>query len=713
MRSIGPLFGVVQHLESWTQQSRSPDAQALQRAWALLYRRRHHFDSRPVPQHSPSLISTQATSNTSPETDSGFIDWAQLARQIIVQAMTDQFDEPPFPGVGELNLAQLVDTAEFQRHFQFHQQLLGAKLALAAARLLSTSRLTCDPRLAFPKKDISHPLHPRTSEHADLAQVHWAHQETRIYLHSELRRVGLDTDAVQIVFLDAETYPRYRQRIAEIQAVVYEPARQTSVEKFDALMNADHQMAIVIEREFELIAMIFAAPLANFPDERGVTDDPEFQNPQTFYVLDLTVLEAYRGGLGRVLKQAVTLYAACLGIEAIHGRNRDRYARGMWAINLSLGSIPTRFLIDDYPDDLPHRDCIYYRCPVIWANDDQHFSGGAASPLRLIDLIDDWQNHASPSAIGPWMSEALPSLVANSTFDQPMHTQVEQQLQMWFDSSAFEWAAANATQDLTPVWLAELRRLRPTGQRLIGWHFDSHPNLVSPPSTSGRPVEWVSFLGSRSQPDWDALQSYLDDPRTLAFWYEPLTSTEFDRLSHEHLAELLRRCHSAHVPTVAHESTAAWFRYDQNLLLPSQTAALRPTISLFQLAPGFAAAVRFSEFAGQANSMASFNTSALIESNTAPRQFAWLAISHLWQKIAAHSEAWRQHWQTYDRALRRLFDQHAIDKFDLNHGIGWFEANDHMPWLSAFDRSPHGRYLSCPAWGDVRCFDFLAEWTTL
>ena len=41
-------------------------------------------------------------------------------------------------------------------------------------------------------------------------------------------------------------------------------------------------------------------------------------------------------------------------------------ARGMWAINMSLGSFELQRLVDDYPDDGLFRDCIYYRCPLEW-----------------------------------------------------------------------------------------------------------------------------------------------------------------------------------------------------------------------------------------------------------------------------------------------------------------------------------------------------------
>ena len=51
--------------------------------------------------------------------------------------------------------------------------------------------------------------------------------------------------------------------------------------------------------------MGFAAPLENFPWEHGLSDDPRFHDPQTLYMLDLTVSEGFRGKLGRALKSAI------------------------------------------------------------------------------------------------------------------------------------------------------------------------------------------------------------------------------------------------------------------------------------------------------------------------------------------------------------------------------------------------------------------------
>lgn len=159
-------------------------------------------------------------------------------------------------------------------------------------------------------------------------------------------------------------WARFRDSISKLQQEVYEPARQTPIEKFDKLVRDPDGLGLVIEIDRKIAGIAFAGPLELFPDERGTLEDPFRGAPGILYVLDVTVSPEHRGELGRVLKQGLTLLAVERGATAIHGRNRDRLAGAMWAINLGLGSYELRHLPDDYPDEEAYRDCIYYRCPL-------------------------------------------------------------------------------------------------------------------------------------------------------------------------------------------------------------------------------------------------------------------------------------------------------------------------------------------------------------
>ena len=194
-----------------------------------------------------------------------------------------------------------------------------------------------------------------------------ANQRTVAYLQSSLERRS-DGMELETIILNPGSYPVYRDQVLSLQTDIYEPARQTSAEEFDAIFQSAHPVALLLLAEGRIVGMGLAGPISQFPQVRGVASDPFRTDSGTLYMVDVTVREEYRGGLGKLIKQAITLLAQQRGFRAIHGRNRDRLARGMWSINLSLGSFELQHLVDDYPDEGEFRDCLYYRCPLQWTS---------------------------------------------------------------------------------------------------------------------------------------------------------------------------------------------------------------------------------------------------------------------------------------------------------------------------------------------------------
>lgn len=183
------------------------------------------------------------------------------------------------------------------------------------------------------------------------------------------RNVDLLDSRLSVQVIDASNYPEYRDQILAMQTLVYEPVRRTPPAEFDMLFASEKPLAILVLDNNQIVAMTFAGQLGLFKQERGVAEDPWLNDNTVYYSMDLTVAPTFRGGLGRTMKQAQLLLAIENGVSAIHGRNRDRLAGAMWAINLSLGSYELQNLKDDYPDDGEFRDCIYYRCPIRWERD--------------------------------------------------------------------------------------------------------------------------------------------------------------------------------------------------------------------------------------------------------------------------------------------------------------------------------------------------------
>ncbi|MDG2185746.1 MAG: GNAT family N-acetyltransferase [Mariniblastus sp.] len=208
-----------------------------------------------------------------------------------------------------------------------------------------------------------------------------ATQTTVAYLESCLANRQDSTQLIPVI-LNRDSYTDYREQILALQTEVYEPARQSSAEEFDAIFQSADPVALLLLAEGRIAGMGLAGPIAQFPEVRGISTDPYRSDPNTLYMVDVTVREEYRGGIGKLIKQAITLLAQQHGFQAIHGRNRDRLARGMWSINLSLGSFELQHLVDDYPDQGEFRDCIYYRCPL--AGPVESLPGGGSTDLAVM-----------------------------------------------------------------------------------------------------------------------------------------------------------------------------------------------------------------------------------------------------------------------------------------------------------------------------------------
>ena len=218
--------------------------------------------------------------------------------------------------------------------------------------------------------------------------------ETNDLINFLISQLPSSSNHLQFRLLDSDNWTRWRSQVDALQHIVYEPARQTAIGKYDRLIENSRGLGLLACDGDQIAGMAFAGPLAMFPEERGTLTDPARHDPETLYMLDLTVAAEYRGRLGSLMKQGITLLAVTQGRTAIHGRNRDRLAAGMWAINLALGSFELQHLVDDYCDDQPYRDCIYYRCPLRWPNVTAERTSGEQNivdftdPSRMAEIIN-------------------------------------------------------------------------------------------------------------------------------------------------------------------------------------------------------------------------------------------------------------------------------------------------------------------------------------
>lgn len=513
---------------------------------------------------------------------------------------------------------------------------------------------------------------------------------------------SIPNNAFEVQVLTPENYQEYRQQILDMQSVVYEPARQTPPEEFDALFDKEKlryegdetierpPLAIVVLEQGKIISMAFAGPLDMFTCERGVTSDPHLHHPTTYYMLDLTVVEAYRGKLGRMMKNAITLLAAQSGIHAIHGRNRERLARGMWAINLSLGSYELQHLADDYPDEHQYRDCIYYRCPLNWnQSNDECLTHGSLSSREQAQLRDRFFADNMSAIVNGHHETLTPTLQFVKELDfLASH---------WPASLRHILATCSPSHTGNLIWNATRSHRAPDKRSenlpeimvCIDGCSQTFPNdcevvSIANPCRSGK-VQYLEQLRA-------ALKD--DSHSCVAVVIEPITSESFDRISHELLKQTIEICRDFHVPVVFVESGSLLYRYGDGLAA-SCHQELTPDIVAARLGESMTVILGQREFqpadlfhGGESIDLCGFN--------------------ELVRVIRRDPQAHQKTLVQFDRAIKESI-ANCENRHQIERGIGWIEGEIPDYLRLRLKQNDHHRFLVCPSIAQLNRFSEILK----
>lgn len=588
---------------------------------------------------------------------------------------------------------------QFTLHLGFRSQHLVSFWAQVEAWLASA---TGEDQSSTPAKTASNYqfharlLHQKLDLSTNTGQSENANHITpRSYLLDELNRI-LPEHQVDVQILTQENYRDYRQQILDMQSEVYEPARQTPPEEFDALFD-DSQLrhtgkevidrmplAVVVLENGKIISMAFAGPLDMFTCERGVSSDPHLNHPTTYYMLDLTVVEAYRGKLGRLMKNAITLLATQSGVHAIHGRNRERLARGMWAINLSLGSYELQHLPDDYPDQHQYRDCIYYRCPLNWTDSNvKTWSMGNTSPLYKLQLSDRFISEGMPVIVNQHHDSLTPSVefikeldFLASQWPTPLRHVLatchprETGQQIW--NSTRSHRSKNQSDDAVASIICT---------NGCGYNFPDECEVVSVanPRRAGK-VQYLEQLKAALKDDSKSCTGVV---------VEPIARNSCDRISNELLKSTIELCRDFHVPIIFVESASLLYRYGDKFAA-SCTEELVADIVVAQLGESMSVLLGQKEYqsdhffhGGEAIGLFGFN--------------------EMVRFIRRDQSAYLENINRFDQMIRAMLDEVA-DRFQIENGVGWIEGNVPENLLPMLQQNENGRYLVNPSYGQIRQF---------
>lgn len=499
----------------------------------------------------------------------------------------------------------------------------------------------------------------------------------------------------ELVQINKQNFEHYRGAILDIQRKNYEPSRQTSIDKFYEAARSPRGIALGLIKNGVLEGIVFAAPLKHFELERGVRNDPYYHDERVLYMLDTTVNEHLRGeGLGRFLKYAVAAFSMISGVTRLHGRNRDRLAASMMAINLSLGAYELQYIPEDYPDYEDFRDVFYYTTPLSWDHSPLRLGHGIDCPLGLKHLRWDF------------MKEQLPILnnkICLSNFTSERYLKdiktisevLPKSLRHLYTTSGQSEAVDKIAKSL---WYTSKKE---TFQMIS---FEGHEfgrgSFVSR-SLSDKEADYfpVKRFVKPSMDNFEEvlreLDDYLGKHKALAIWVEPILQLTMERTPEVFLLELKELAKRYKTPLVFNETASAFGRYDRNHFFLSAHPDFTPDALLC--------------FTGGQSGIACTTQERFVEkplmliSTWDGDEFALANFTEALQQRQSTLSAYEQDLADFESAIIKLIDGLSIDHLELENGAGYIKGPLPKQLANLF-RLQGDHYLICPSWSEMTRF---------
>ncbi|MEO1497342.1 MAG: aminotransferase class III-fold pyridoxal phosphate-dependent enzyme [Planctomycetota bacterium] len=493
-----------------------------------------------------------------------------------------------------------------------------------------------------------------------------------------------------VVVVTADNWPEYAERVVALQKEVYEPARQSKPGEFDKLFNADDPLSILVLEGERIVANTFAGRLANFDYMPGVPQDAWHDDPTVYYSIDLTIAEGYRGGLGRAMKQAMTLLAMASGVSALHGRNRDRLAGGMLSINLSLGGYTSQWLRHDYPDEGPFRDCLYYRQPTTWRRPPIDLSSGIEAPLG--------PEHIDAAFVGQNLPVLVNKLTLSNFVTDDFLTHLEGVAEAFPPGLRRLYTASGLSEAVDKIVKVLWRHRQPrTGLlTIVGSDFGAGSFMARSLSGAGEAYFPTDYLpmpgGADDKAFFDDLSQRLASNELLGVFVEPLMRRTMQRVPADVLRRINQLCREHDVPLIYNDTAGMFYRYSREGFGASSVEGLEPHASITSLG-------------GQTAVVAACDDLFIDEP---------LLLISTWDGDALSLAQ-------YDRAMRHVHADRAVfestvaafeSKFaeatgaTLSRGVGGVNAAALSgPITKQLRQSPAGDWLVCPSYSEMLRFN--------
>ncbi len=477
--------------------------------------------------------------------------------------------------------------------------------------------------------------------------------------------LGADASDVDVEFITTENYDKYRDKIIQIEEEVYEPLRRTEIEEFDIAIEAPNGVALAINFQGKMAGITFGAPLKRYPTHRGVRRDPFYDDIDSVYMLDVTVHPEFQGmGLGRILKYAFCLYSLEKGVNRIEGRNRDRLARGMYAINLALGARELMYLEEDYLDDEEFRDAIYYTIPLRWSRPKLSLSSAIDCPLSEEALSEEFIKKAMPGMIN--------KISLGNFVNEQYLSNLERFSELLPEELRHSYVASGQSECVDKVfksiWLSGNHKTKVLG--FENMFFGEGSFLSRGLSGQGESMFSVELLPNPTTQDPDSVLSAVEDRlkegEISSIYIEPMPQLSMVPVSESFLKELRRLCTEHQVALVFNDTGSLFNRYSSDSFLAS-ASSVTPDAG-------------FSFLGGQVG--VCYMSEALYCTDPLKLISTWdgdeFSLASFIEELEVHSKNIKQRLENRDKFhahLEQVFNDCQVEHKSLHKGYGRFQGN--------------------------------------
>ena len=519
-------------------------------------------------------------------------------------------------------------------------------------------------------------------------------------IFSQIEKLVINQTNIQLIEISADNFLNYRQEIINLEKKVYEPARQTDIEKFEhTVLNRNSLcLGILNNSDKKLVGIAFAGPLKLYPLERGVRMDPNFNEESSLYMLDVTIDPTLQGsGLGRGLKYALSTLSLTKGIKRIQGRNRDRLASAMININLSLGAIEQVYMREDYSDFEAYRDVFYYTTKADWKKPTIHLSRATTIPISVKSLNKEYFDLQMPFAVNKVCLSNFVSEVFLKGIKEVINL-LPLNLRHAYNCSGQSECVDKVAKTIWVKSQPAIKEMHITKMMTFKNHFFGNGSALA--RSLSLENEQYFEVTKIQNPDENNYQNILREVENefklgtyLAVWVEPVLQKTMDKMPYEFLHGLRILATKYQVALVYNETASQFYRYSDKSFFASCLKDIIPDAGLVYLSGQAGLAFASEEYY--------LEQPLMMISTWDGDEFSFNTYYHSFKNVLNNLADYKVTANLFNKKLLEKLSKYEIDEIKLEGGFGYFRGTIPSSISKMFVH--HGdRYIVCPSYDSMK-----------